>query len=465
MPFIWKISVAGGVPVTLESLGISGAVLQRRSLDKGTLSFILKVSDITAAIPFAYATEVTLYLNDVLYYTGRVRPAPAANFNRQESSWLINVEDAWWELERTVYRQPAVVKKADFTGLRGYLTSRIAFAQDAWGRSITQAEQMADALSHANGQNPNRITTGTLANLTARWNREETREITVLEVLRRAANLAPSAHAKSTYTPAGNLEIAFAARADLPLVTLDLADADLIADVSLLRSRDDLVPPGVVFDFEGTVLDDDQVEQKQLTRQSAGTPGAAGTIYSTIKLGPCDTVPAGAATAYYNALSTVMWEGTITLKERECSGLVAPGNRIRLLNGVAAWATMDAVVQEVIENIQTGETIIQLAPAEVLGLDDFLGQLSRFRNRPAPTGACDTMHNGTEGVDEGIDDEGNIVGTGRMVIGNAPGVGSPESNPRAGRSGVAYLGTAGGLTGSTNLTLCDGTTVSVLTRS
>jgi hypothetical protein len=78
-------------------------------------------------------------------------------------------------------------------------------------------------------------------------------------------------------------------------------------------------------------------------------------------------------------------------------------------------------------------------------------------------------HNGTEGVATGIDDEGNptsTVGDGvsSPVTGNAPGVGSPAGNASAGRAGIAYLGTEGGQMGKTELTLCDGQTLTVITH-
>lgn len=464
---LWKLAVDGGAAATLGSLGIRAARVTRPVLDVGTLTFLVKVDSISTAAPFTYGQELVLTRAAAVWFVGRVRSV-AAGFNRGESVWSITVCDAWWEMEHTVYRQPAVAYNDTFSALVGYLTSRVALNQDAWGRQLTQGEQIENAINYAIAQAPDTIVLGAVPALTAEWSKEETREITVAEAVRRAAALAPTAFATRSYSASG-MTIAFAARADLTLATLDLDLGTIVEEVSGLRRRDDLIPPGVVFDFLTSALDPDEVDVLQVTRQYAGTPGGPGTIYASFKLGPCDTIPVGAATAYYNALTDAQWEGDITLKELECSGSVAPGNRVRLTNGQAAWATMDAVVQSVTEDLDTGRTSIELGPPDVLGLDDFIGQLNRFRNRPAPTGICDVAHNGTEGVAGGIDDTGAAVstvgdGVSSPVTGNAPGVGSPAANAAAGRGGVAYNGTEGGQMGSAQLTLCDGQTINVVTR-
>ena len=75
-------------------------------------------------------------------------------------------------------------------------------------------------------------------------------------------------------------------------------------------------------------------------------------------------------------------------------------------------------------------------------LDDFLGQLNRFRNKPGPNGFCDVQTNSTQGVPTGIDDNGATVtppsprGVTGPATGNKPGVGSPAANSKAGGSPV-----------------------------
>jgi hypothetical protein len=275
------------------------------------------------------------------------------------------------------------------------------------------------------------------------------------------------------------MTIAFAARADLDLATLDLAAADQIVDVSGLRRRDDCVPPGVVFDFWTTVTDGSGNIRTKIVRQPAGTPGDPGTIYASFNLGPCDTVPSGAATACYNALNAAQWEGTIQLMEQDCSGSVHQGNRLRITNGATDWAAMDAIVQQVTELLDHGLTTITLGPPDGMGAADFLDQLNRLRNRPAPTAFCLTQHNGTEGVEDGVDDAGNPTsppggdgegdqqGVDGPATGNAPGAGTPTPNPAAGTPAAAAAG-SGGLNGpfsSQALTLCDGSHINVLTRA
>jgi hypothetical protein len=241
-----------------------------------------------------------------------------------------------------------------------------------------------------------------------------------------------------------------------------------------------MVPPGVVFHFEQVVLDGSNKQRTKITQQTAGTPGGPLTIYATFSLGPCDTVPTGAATAYLAALATAQWEGAIVLTEQDCTGQAGAGSRIRITNGQSAWASMDAVVQRVTEELDTGRTTIDIGPPAVLGMDDFVGLITKLRNRPASTALCQVAHNGTSGVPVGKDDNDADVsppvddadkGVTGPATGNKPGEGSPTSNASGGvPSGAAGVASSMGLPssagesfGSVTLTLCDDSTVVVVT--
>ncbi len=437
---IWTLKKNSGSYSALSALGIVGAKVTKASLDMGSLTFVVPVADIAATAPYAYGDTLILKRNTVIWFVGRVRVV-AASFSAGQAAWSVACYDAWWEMERTVYRQPITVSKDDFSGLLGYMTSRVTLNRDAWGVGITQDGQFANALTYGAAENPSIISL-TAAPTLPTWPVEETREITVAEAMRRAAGLAASVFGFFDYS-SGSAGLTLAARASLGLVTLDLASANLITEVAGLHRRDDIVPPGVIFDFFTTVTDSTGKQLTKITRQTGGSPGGAGTISASFNLGPCDAIPTGAASAYYSALSTAQWEGTLTLMEQDCSGSVAPGNRLRLSNGQTAWATMDAVVQRTTEDLDHGITSIEVGPSAVLGMDDFIGQLTRLRNRPAPTTFCDVQHNGTAGVTSGVDDNGSATttvpsGSGQGVSGpvtsTKPGVGSPAGNSNAGNA-------------------------------
>lgn len=421
---IWTISVAGGAYVSFESLGIRAPVIEKASLEVGSLKFTVPVRDISAAAPFAYGQQLVIKRAGVIFFIGRVRVV-AANFSQQGSSWSIAAYDSWWELERTVYRQAAVVY--DATGLLkiGLMSTRLTLNQDQWGNQLTQAQQLANILAYAGAMNPGIISYGASA-LSAQWPREETRDITAAEAVRRAASLTPSEYSYPTYST-GTWKLNWAARAGLTLVTIDLAAADQVLDVNGLSARSDAVPPGVVFDFFYADEDGDGAGRVRYNRQAAGAPGPAGTIYATFNLSSCDTVPAGAAAAYYAALSATHYEGTIRLAEAEVTGTVMPGCRLRIANGQPGWAAMDAVVQRCSYDLDSGVTTVELAPSDVLGVDEFVAQLNRFRNRPASTGFCATQNNGTEGVSGAVDDNNAAITPGTEIGDEGPGIAIPPA--------------------------------------
>lgn len=446
---IWTLSINGGAYATLASLNASQVQIEHKSLDVSTLSFVVSSAANTDACPFNYGDSLILKRNATVWFIGRVRRR-AGSIVGGRLVWSIAARDIWWEFEHTVYRQPAAVTKDDFSGLQGFMSTRVTINQDAWGVAISQADQISNAMGYATGVAPGLFSLAAMPTLPT-WPREETREITVAEAIRRASSSTPGATGYSDFG-GGIQAVTFKSFADLSTVTLDLSDANLIEEVNGLDSRDELKPAGVVFDFWTTQTDGDGKQLAKLTRQTGGSPGAVGTLYGTFNLGPCDTIPSGAASAYYTALNSLQWEGSIALKEDQCTGSVRPGNRINITNGPTAWATMYAVVHTVTERLDSGSTVIETGPNPVLGADDFVGLLNRIRNRPAPTGYCNTQHNGTEGVSGGIDDDGNPTtvpagGTGAEpgingpATGNKPGVGSPAPNPDASKPSAMLYGT------------------------
>jgi hypothetical protein len=471
---IWTISVDGGAYVSLESLGIRNPVVEKASLDVGSLSFSVKVQDIAATAPFSYGQSLVLKRSTVLFFIGRVRYV-AAGFSGEEQVWSVKAYDSWWEMERTVYRQPAVFYNSDGTGRVAVLSSMITIRSDAWGIPIPQGVQIFNSMVYASSVSPGIITPGSVPTGND-MPVEETREITVAEAIRRAASVAPSSYAYPEYT-SGIWALTWAARGSLGVETIDLDDANLLVSVNGLRRRDDIVPPGVVFDFLQTVSVAG-VAQRRLTRQYGGTPSGPLTLFATFNLGPCNTAPSGAAAAYYAALATPHWEGSIQIMEQDPTGTICPGKRVNISNGQAEWASMAAVVQRCTYDLDTGLTSIDVGPPETLGSDDFVDQLNRLRNYPSGSGYCNVQNNGTVGTDDTTsemppvptDDEGAEIptptppsgdeqGVTSPVTGAKPGVSSPTPNPAGGGPSGSGL-SAGGIE---FLTLCDGSNIAVLT--
>lgn len=87
---------------------------------------------------------------------------------------------------------------------------------------------------------------------------------------------------------------------------------------------------------------------------------------------PGEAVPTGIATVLHGALSTLQWDGAITLTEAEVSGLVSVGHSVNLTGTLAAWATMKALVQQVEYDLDAGQTAVSLGPPSQLGPDDLV---------------------------------------------------------------------------------------------
>lgn len=111
--------------------------------------------------------------------------------------------------------------------------------------------------------------------------------------------------------------------------------------------------------------------------------------------------PTGLAEGLYNALSVLQYEGEITLHEEEggevlinagftdCNGV---GLVLNLTGGLAAWATMRALVQSVTEDVDRGITTLAFGPAGHLGASDLIEllRMTRLRwNYTAPSARVD----------------------------------------------------------------------------
>lgn len=96
-----------------------------------------------------------------------------------------------------------------------------------------------------------------------------------------------------------------------------------------------------------------------------------------------ESIPSGLAAKIYSQFQEVQFEGTFTLLEEEVSGTWHPGKVLNLTAGLAEWQTMRAQIQQVMENIDEGRTIITFGPAQHLSPQDFveLLRVNRIRKK------------------------------------------------------------------------------------
>jgi hypothetical protein len=143
------------------------------------------------------------------------------------------------------------------------------------------------------------------------------------------------------------------------------------------------------------------VFEKRETCQIVATNLATGTYRSTQEAVSGEAQPIGLAEAMVKARNALHFEGRIILKEQVCSGAVRLGNVLNVSGGRAEWATMNAQIQSVLEEIDTGLTTITFGPNKMLGPADYIELLRATRNRfryAAPESRASGVNAGSSAV-------------------------------------------------------------------
>ena len=96
-----------------------------------------------------------------------------------------------------------------------------------------------------------------------------------------------------------------------------------------------------------------------------------------------EAVPSGVAAALYTSWNELQYDGLVVLVEEDVSGAAFPGRKLNLTGGAAAWSSMNALVQQVTEQVDEGRTSITIGPAKHLGPDDIISLLQASRRRRA----------------------------------------------------------------------------------
>ena len=99
-----------------------------------------------------------------------------------------------------------------------------------------------------------------------------------------------------------------------------------------------------------------------------------------------EAVPTGVAAALYAAWSQLPCDGGFSLIEEEVSGNAYPGRKLNLTGGRTAWASMNALIQQVTENVDQGHTAITFGPARHIDPDDLVALLTSLRSRRTAIG-------------------------------------------------------------------------------
>lgn len=182
-----------------------------------------------------------------------------------------------------------------------------------------------------------------------------------------------------------------------------------------------------VFAYEIPGRKKDTAKPGQVRINTTNIPtGYQSRVASSVSAEP---VPVGLAAAVFNALSVTPFQGSVTLTEKEASGLVGLNNTLNISGGTGRYAAMNALVQSIDVDLDTGRTTLQLGPPKHLGIADLIELLRFNRTRRVYTNPSVQQDGSLGATDVTLDGAGPL-----QNASSAPG--SPDSYSFGGTNGT-----------------------------
>ena len=104
----------------------------------------------------------------------------------------------------------------------------------------------------------------------------------------------------------------------------------------------------------------------------------SGVYYNQGQVQYGEPFPFGLAETLYNSVSALQYDGQLTISEDECTGIVRMG---QTLNLSPDWESMNAMVVQVDEDVDSGTTQVSFGPQKNLGASDLVELVRVIRNR------------------------------------------------------------------------------------
>jgi len=125
-----------------------------------------------------------------------------------------------------------------------------------------------------------------------------------------------------------------------------------------------------------------------------GTSAVSQTYKQLSSYTEAEPVPAGLASALYGALSTLHYEGSYTFVQAEVNPTFTLGTVLNIAGSGQPWSTMNALVQEMVDDLDAGRSTWRVGPPAHLTIQDLMEQLRWTRTR-APSGHIKERASGT----------------------------------------------------------------------
>ncbi|MDD2763494.1 MAG: hypothetical protein PHE83_05910 [Opitutaceae bacterium] len=409
MASTWTITRAGETR-SLTDWGIASIRLTRRSLEVDDLVFSLKPADGLAAPSFVFDDVITLAQDGVTRFVGRIggETIDAAD-SKEQLSFL--AKNLWDDLETLVYEQNRKIVDEDFANPAPIPTTQVVlfrqedYSEDGW-HHVTSLGQIASCLAFAAARGVGLTPALDFTGVQPPWS--EARDLSVAAAIRRAAAWTPDLATYIDYTTIPPT-VHVVRRATMSTHELDLTAGTQVLELSGLRARKDLVPLGVVFIYLTSAVNPiDGLAYTRVSTSGAGVTSGARVIKATVDLTNLEnnTTPmtGGAlhlAGAYFASLQQVFFDGSITLKAFDCPGGLHPGMKVNLLNGRADWATAEAIIQEISEDLLLGVTTIIFGLPSPLSGADFVALRTVAKNARKDYPGAPGSAGGSTGTDGG----------------------------------------------------------------
>jgi hypothetical protein len=164
-----------------------------------------------------------------------------------------------------------------------------------------------------------------------------------------------------------DISIANATRSGtLPYELIDGAVADWMAK----DAEDDVIRANVSYRSDGMAVVDQEIAIK-----IRATNAATGNYKKLISMLTAEAVPSNLAQSIFESVGVLQYDGNITVVGHEV-GIKHEQFLVNFDSGRAEWESINAVVQEVEDDLDSGRTHVKFGPAKHLGAAD-LAELTR----------------------------------------------------------------------------------------
>lgn len=132
---------------------------------------------------------------------------------------------------------------------------------------------------------------------------------------------------------------------------------------------------------DGSANPIEDVAEKKISVKLLSTNGTSRQYKQIASISYGETTPVGVAAALYASWTKLHYEGTLALVQAYPDFAYVPGYKLNISNGLAAWATMDAIIQEATISLFDGTTTFRIGPPGRLDADTLVALFRATHNR------------------------------------------------------------------------------------